>query len=68
MIEKLMGYVYDEFKCVHPGSLCAANYSGVLYAGPLGVVFLGKLFLFEWIVIIKYAGVMSPKSSTNEIC
>jgi len=67
MIEKLIGYVYDEFNCVHPGPLGAANYSGVLYAGPLGVVFLGKLFLFEWTVIINWCDVSKVKHKRNNL-
>jgi len=65
MIESLIGYVCDEFKCVHPGPLGAANYSGVLYAVPLGVVFLGKLFLFEWTIIINWCDVSKVKHKRN---
>ncbi|KAL3909042.1 MAG: hypothetical protein SGILL_008248, partial [Bacillariaceae sp.] len=47
-ISQKIGYVVDEFKCTHN------NFQGILYAGPLAVVFLGRILLFEWTVVIKW--------------
>jgi hypothetical protein len=41
-----------QYKCVHN------NFSGILYAGPLAIVFLGRIFFFEWTVVIKWEDVV----------
>jgi hypothetical protein len=46
-VSKKIGYIVDEFKCSHN------NFQGILYVGPLAVVFLGRILLFEWTVVIK---------------
>jgi VAD1 Analog of StAR-related lipid transfer domain len=51
-ISKKLGYVVDEFKCYHN------NFQGILYAGPLGLVFLGRFLLFEWTVVLKWDDVI----------
>ena len=61
MIEKLIGYVYDEYKCVHTGPLGMSNHAGILYVGPLGCVFLARMFLFEWTVTISWEDVLKVK-------
>jgi hypothetical protein len=38
-VSQKIGYVVDEFKCCHN------NFQGIMYAGPLAVVFLGRTTL-----------------------
>lgn len=51
-ISKKLGYIVEEFKCNHN------NFQGILYAGPLGLVFLGRFLLFEWTVVLKWEDVV----------
>jgi hypothetical protein len=46
-VSKKIGFIVDEFKCSHN------NFHGILYVGPLAVIFLGRILLFEWTVVIK---------------
>lgn len=51
MILQKVGYIVEEFKCSHN------NFQGILYVGPLAVVFLGRMLLFEWTVVVKWEDV-----------
>lgn len=51
-ISKKIGYIVEEFKCSHN------NFQGILYAGPLGLIFLGRFLLFEWTVVLKWDDVV----------
>jgi hypothetical protein len=46
-----VGYIVEEYKCSHN------NFQGILYVGPLAVVFLGRMLLFEWTVVIPWEDV-----------
>ncbi|KAG7358179.1 protein of unknown function DUF4782 containing protein [Nitzschia inconspicua] len=48
IIFEKVGYIVEEFKCCHN------NFQGMLYVGPLAIVFLGRMLLFEWTVVIKW--------------
>jgi VAD1 Analog of StAR-related lipid transfer domain len=48
MILQKVGYIVEEFKCSHN------NFQGMLYAGPLAIVFLGRMLLFEWTVVVQW--------------
>ncbi|KAG7341301.1 protein of unknown function DUF4782 containing protein [Nitzschia inconspicua] len=48
LIFQKVGYIMEEFKCCHN------NFQGILYVGPLAIVFLGRMLLFEWTVVIKW--------------
>jgi hypothetical protein len=51
-IAKKIGYIVEEFKCNHN------NFQGILYSGPLGLIFLGRILLFEWTVVLKWDDVV----------
>ena len=50
-----------QHKCVHN------NFSGILYAGPLALVFFGRIFFFEWTVVIKWEDVVHVKRRNEGI-
>mmetsp|Transcript_58663 Transcript_58663/g.143467 ORF Transcript_58663/g.143467 Transcript_58663/m.143467 type:complete len:683 (+) Transcript_58663:179-2227(+) len=58
-VSKKVGFIVDEFKCQHN------NFSGILYCGPLGIVFLGRFLLFEWTVSIKWEDVIHVNQVQN---
>lgn len=58
-VSKKVGFIVDEFKCQHN------NFSGILYCGPLGIVFLGRFLLFEWTVSIKWEDVLHVVQKQN---
>mmetsp|Transcript_90103 Transcript_90103/g.183731 ORF Transcript_90103/g.183731 Transcript_90103/m.183731 type:complete len:751 (+) Transcript_90103:265-2517(+) len=47
-VEETIGCILDKFDC----SLGFMN--GILYAGPLGVVFASRLLVFEWTVFLRW--------------
>lgn len=54
-IDEKIGCRIEEYKCQHN------NFTGILYVGPLGVVFLGRFLLFEWTVVLKWSEVTKVK-------
>jgi hypothetical protein len=52
---------FFQYKCVHN------NFSGTLYAGPLALVFLGRIFFFEWTVVIKWEDVVHVLKQDNGV-
>jgi hypothetical protein len=54
-IEDKIGCCLEEYRCQHN------NFTGLLYVGPLGVVFLGRFLLFEWTVVLKWEEVTRVK-------
>lgn len=50
-MEEKIGYCLEEFRCQHN------NFTGILYVGPLGAVFLGRFLLFEWTVVVRWEDV-----------
>jgi len=81
-IEKIIGYISDEvssmgifkifvpsrshhlrfqFPCLHN------NFSGTLYAGPIAIIFLGRIFFFEWTVVIKWEEVTNVQRTGGGI-
>ena len=59
-VSKKVGFIVDEFKCQHN------NFSGILYCGPLGIVFLGRFLLFEWTVSVKWEDVVHVNQVQNQ--
>ncbi len=59
-VSQKIGYVVDEFKCCHN------NFQGIIYAGPLAVVFLGRILLFEWTVVIKWDDVVKVQKCSEK--
>lgn len=60
-IEKIVGFVSDKYDCVHN------NFAGTLYAGPLAIVWLGRIFFFEWTVIVKWEDVAQVQKQSGGI-
>jgi hypothetical protein len=50
-IEELIGFVEEEYPCVY------CNVNGTLYGGTDGLAFVGKLFLFEKKMFLKWVDV-----------
>lgn len=50
-IEELIGFVQEEYPCVY------CNVNGTLYAGTDGLCFLGKFFLFDKKIYLKWVDV-----------
>ena len=58
-IEDKIGFCLEEFRCQHN------NFTGILYVGPLGMVFLGRFLLFEWTVILKWEDVTKVRRKVS---
>jgi len=58
-IEEKIGVCLEEFRCQHN------NFTGILYAGPLGVMFLGRFLLFEWTVVLQWEDVIKVKRKVS---
>ena len=57
-IDEKIGCRIEEYRCQHN------NFTGILYVGPLGLVFLGRFLLFEWTVVLKWSEVTKVKRKT----
>lgn len=60
-IEKIIGFVNEQYDCEH------SNFAGTMYAGPLAVVWLGRIFFFEWTVVIKWEDVVQVQKRENGV-
>ena len=60
-LEELIGFVEEEYNCMYGGV------NGTLYAGTDGLAFLGKFFLFDKKMFVKYVDVMIKKSDTSVV-
>lgn len=58
-IEEKIGCCLEEFRCQHN------NFTGILYVGPLGIVFLGRFLLFEWTVVLKWEDVTKVRRKAS---
>lgn len=59
-IANLLGYIQDEFDCVHN------NFSGKLYVGPGAIVFVGRIFFFDWSIVIRWENVRQIRKQSSE--
>ncbi len=48
-----------KYDCVHN------NFAGTLYAGPLALVWLGRIFFFEWTVILKWEDIVQVQKRND---
>jgi len=60
-IENIIGFISEQYHCEH------SNFAGILYAGPLAVVWLGRIFFFEWTVIIKWEDVIQVQKQEDGV-
>jgi hypothetical protein len=60
-IQNKMSLTIIQYQCVHN------NFAGSLYTGPLAVVWLGRIFFFEWTVVIKWEDVIQVRKHDDGV-
>lgn len=61
-ITRVVGsYISEEFDCVYN------NFAGKLYAGPSALLFRGRIFFFDWSVVVRWEDVIQVKKIETSV-